>query len=122
MGYTPQEFQKAFDKVSEKHSLTFTKARGVAEHFSALLERNKQKPVYEKQTFGNLIRLTLNEKGIWSELERKAYGSLIGTLYSPRAHQARKFQIKHCVPKKELVPSPSPNIIQKPNGQLAWEI
>lgn len=121
MGYTPHEFQAAFDKASEKHAITFTKARGVAEYFDSLLQSNRRKAVAEQRKFGELIRLTLNEKGIWSESEREAYSSLIGHLYSPRAHKAKKYQSHHNIPKKKVV-SPPPRVIQKPNGQLAWEI
>jgi hypothetical protein len=121
MGYTPQEFQTAFDKASAKHSLVFTKAQDVASHFSTRLEVNRRKARYEQVKFGELIRLTLNDKGIWSEPARAAYGSLIGHLYSPRANAAKKHQPKKPVPKAQP-PTPPPNIIRRMNGQLAWEI
>ncbi|MBP6924398.1 MAG: hypothetical protein KBC62_02180 [Candidatus Pacebacteria bacterium] len=122
MGYTPHEFQVAFDKANDEHSITFTKAQGVAQYFSSLLESNKRKSSYEKRKFTELIRLALNEKGIWVEVERKAYASLIGHLYSRRAHMARKHQSKQAVPRKALILPPPPPIILMPNGQLAWEI
>lgn len=121
MGYTPQEFQTAFDKASEKHSLTWSKAQAVASHFSSRLDTNKRKKRFEQVKFGELIRLTLNDKGIWSEAERAAYGSLIGHLYSSHGNAAKKYKPKVSPPKAKP-PPPPPAVILTSNGQLAWEL
>lgn len=121
MGYTPQEFQRAFDKASQNHSLIFGKAQNVASRFASRLEANKRKKSFEQVKFVELIRLTLNDKGIWSEDERSAYGSLIGHLYSPRANAAKKHKPKPGIVETKP-PPPPPNIVERANGQLAWEI
>lgn len=121
MGYTPQEFQAAFDKAAVNHSLIFRKAQDVAMHFASRLEANKRKRRYEQLKFGELMRLTLNDKGIWEESARAAYASLIGNLYSPRGNAAKKHRPKKPTP--QLPPSaPPPNVIVRGNGQLAWEL
>jgi hypothetical protein len=121
MGYTPHEFQAAFDKTALNHSIVMSKARRVAEYFSHAWESNKRCVKAERRPFGELIRLTLNENGITAETERKAYSSLIGNLYSPHAHKAKKYQTANGVPKVKATPPP-PRVIRTTSGQLAWEI
>lgn len=120
MGYSPQEFNAAFDKVVSKHpSIRRSKAENVLENAGRLWSIYKS----SGKKFGEVIRLALNESNVWAEHERSAYGSLIGHLYSPRAQAAKRYR-KTDQPRKPSPPkaSPPPSIITKANGQLAWEI
>ena len=120
MGYSPQEFNTAFDKVIDKYPFVRrSKAENVLTNMNNLWQKHKS----SGKKFGEIIRLALNESNVWGEDDRSAYGSFIGHLYNPRAQAAKRY--RKATPARKPSPpklSPPPAIIVGIKGQLAWEI
>lgn len=118
-------FEDAFTKVKKKYPhISHSLALLVLEKFE-VRRASDSNAGYAKRSFGELIRLTLNECRVGGG-ERKMYSSIIGHYFTPRANAAKKRLrskgTEESEPTSPPPPQPPINVIEDKNGQLRWEI
>jgi hypothetical protein len=119
------EFKRAFEKAEAKYPRIHM---GIAWRFildfEAALRANGLKPASERQHFGLLIRLALNDALISEKSERTMYAALVGFLFGKRGlHQKTRRRIRGLPSargKKQLPPSYEVEANEK--GQLEWKL
>ena len=125
MGYTPQEFDVAFDTATKKYTfMTTPTAKLFLFNFDKRVSENKKKKFSEREPYGLQIRHALTDSNIKGKVQRKAYGSLVGLIYGKHGNYvAQKYRnnpnLRPAVPqfpKDQLVVEE----ICEPNGQRAW--
>lgn len=118
------EFKIAFDKTEETHrNISHALGLSVLKKFIERWEHNKNKSRFQQESFGQLIRLTLNEMKVNGKANRQMYSALIGHYYSAhaayvKARQKESGQIKQ---KPQLAKAPF-GVICGNNGQLSWQL
>lgn len=127
MGYRPEEFAAAFSKAAEKHPfINRATAELVLFNFEERTKANLAKKFSDREKYGLQIRYALNDSNIKEKPLRTAYASIIGFLYGKHGNSiAKKYRdqpdLRPPIPRYPNHTGAMSTILEKPNGQLAWE-
>lgn len=122
--YSDTKFEAALSKACQDHpTISDALAESVMKKFVLRWESNRNKALYERESFGQLIRLTLNEMQISGKDKRQMYSALIGHYYSAHAAYAKARQKAFGQVQQKPRPTNVPfGVTCGHNGQLAWQL
>ena len=121
------EFQEAFTKTLQKHpAINVDLGRSVLAKLQEFLLNESTRPIYDKQTYPELLRRALNHFHLTGE-NRIAYGSLAGAFFGKRgSRKAAAARRNGAKVKKDLPPATESDanrsvaVIMK-GKQLTWD-
>ena len=119
MPISRDECELAYNKTIEANpqaNIFETKAFKVLTTLNQKLGANYQKPPEERETFGGLMRETLNEHFLKGN-EREAYASLMGFYFGNKQSKNKALVAHQAKPK-----TPPPVRVRMVGKQLTWDI
>lgn len=122
--YSDREFKAALKEARNNHpTISAALAESVMKKFVQRWESNRNKPPFERENFGQLIRFTLNEMSVSGRDNRQMYAALIGHYYTTHAAYAKARQEASGSVKREPRPTKAHvGVICGNNGQFSWQL
>lgn len=122
--FSHREFEAALQKARNDHpNISDALGESIMKKFVERWENNRSKPKFEQVTFGELIRLTLNELHISGKNNRQMYAAVVGHYYSSHTTYSKARKKASEPPKTKAQPARKPfGVIIAQNGQLSWQL